>query len=47
MCAYFIDIICPNHHWKKKLKSLIEDHNIDVTDMGFPTNWLEQPIWVE
>jgi abortive infection bacteriophage resistance protein len=47
MCAYFMDIICPNHHWKKKLKSLIEDHNIDVTDMGFPTNWLEQPIWIE
>lgn len=47
MCAYFMDIICPNHHWKKKLKALIEEHNIDVTNMGFPTDWLESPIWIE
>lgn len=47
MCVYFMDLICPNHHWKKKLKTLIEDHSIDVDKMGFPTNWLDRPIWLE
>lgn len=47
MCAYFMDIICPNHHWKKKLKTLIKNHSINETDMGFPSDWLKRPIWVE
>jgi hypothetical protein len=28
-----------------KLKSLISEHNIDVTKMGFPNNWMNKPIW--
>jgi len=47
MCSYFMDLISPNNHWKQKLKALIEDHNIDVNDMGFPTDWLERPIWLK
>lgn len=45
MCAYFMDLICPDNHWKPKLKALIEEHNIDVADMGFPHNWETLPIW--
>ena len=45
MCAYFMDLISPNHHWKQKLASLIEVYNIDVTEMGFPENWKTLPIW--
>ncbi|GAA58329.1 hypothetical protein P20652_0183 [Pseudoalteromonas sp. BSi20652] len=45
MCAYFMDLISPNHHWKQKLASLIDTYNIDVTEMGFPENWQELPIW--
>jgi abortive infection bacteriophage resistance protein len=45
MCAYFMDLICPNHHWKEKLASLIAHYDIDVTEMGFPKNWKKLPIW--
>lgn len=45
MCAYFMDLICPNHHWKQKLVSLIDNYDVDVTEMGFPENWKELPIW--
>lgn len=47
MCAYFLDTICPDHHWKDKLKILIDTHKIDVTDMGFPTDWLKRSVWAE
>jgi len=45
MCVYFMKVISPKNHWKQKLKSLIESHDINVTDMGFPVDWQEQPIW--
>lgn len=45
MCAYFMDLICPNHHWKEKLARLIAHYEIDVTEMGFPKNWEKLPIW--
>jgi abortive infection bacteriophage resistance protein len=45
MCAYFMDLISPNNHWKPKIKSLITEHNIDVAEMGFPENWHTLPIW--
>jgi abortive infection bacteriophage resistance protein len=47
MCAYLMDIICPDHHWKIKLKQLIESHSIDVSHMGFTADWLNYPIWLE
>jgi abortive infection bacteriophage resistance protein len=47
MCAYFMDLISPNNHWKIKLKALIENHDIDVIEMGFPIDWLQRPIWAE
>ncbi len=45
MCAYLMDEISPNNHWRFKLKTLIENHNIDVTAMGFPENWEGLPVW--
>jgi abortive infection bacteriophage resistance protein len=47
MCAYFMDLISPHNRWKSKLKTLIEAHDIDVADMGFPTDWLKRSIWAE
>ena len=47
MCAYFMDLISPKNHWKIKLHTLIQNHNIDVSDMGFPNDWLARPIWTE
>ena len=43
--AYLMDIICPGHHWKKRLITLIEEHNIDAKFMGFPTDWKDKPVW--
>lgn len=45
MLAYFMDITCPGHHWKKRLIKLIEEHQIDTHPMGFPENWHDKPIW--
>lgn len=45
MLAYLMDIVCPNHHWRSRLKELLSEHHIDVLMMGFPENWEELPIW--
>jgi len=47
MCAYFMDLINPNHHWKQKLVNLIEVYEVDVADMGFSENWKKLPIWID
>mgnify|MGYP000353491055 CR=1 FL=1 len=47
MCAYLMDVVNPNHHWKSRLKDLVSRHNIDVSDMGFPEIWATLPIWKE
>ncbi len=44
MCLLY-GLISPNNHWKQKLASLIDTYNVDVTEMGFPDNWQELPIW--
>jgi abortive infection bacteriophage resistance protein len=46
MCAYFMDTISLNHHWKKKIEILIADQNIDVSEMGFPVDWKKRAIWM-
>jgi abortive infection bacteriophage resistance protein len=45
MIAYFMDMISPDHHWKKRLFHLFEAHEIDAQAMGFPMDWRERPIW--
>lgn len=45
MLVYFMNIICPGHHWKKRLIELIENHQIDTNPMGFPADWWSKPIW--
>lgn len=46
MTAYLMDVIAPGHHWKIRLKDLINTHSIDVSKMGFPADWLTRPMWV-
>ena len=43
--AYLMDITCIDHHWKQRLKDLIKEHNIDTSNMGFPADWHNKPIW--
>lgn len=44
---HFMDVISPRHHWRKRLITLMDDHAIPVTDMGFPKDWQQYPIWKE
>jgi abortive infection bacteriophage resistance protein len=39
--------ISPEHHWKKHLLGLINNHKIDTTAMGFPLDWRDRPLWKE
>ena len=43
---WFIDIIVPNNDMKAHLKVLITQYpNVDITAMGFPKDWENEPIW--
>lgn len=44
--TYLLDIINPNNSFRDKLRDLfIEYPNIDVSAMGFPRNWQNEPLW--
>jgi abortive infection bacteriophage resistance protein len=47
MMLCFLDTIAPNHHWRKRLTTLISDHKINTELMGFPPHWEQMPIWLE
>jgi abortive infection bacteriophage resistance protein len=47
MLAYLLDIISPEHQWRKRLGKLLMDHDIDTRQMGFPDDWKKQPFWAE
>ena len=42
---HLLNTISPNHHWKNKLLDLINRHKIDVSRMGFPSNFKSLPTW--
>ncbi len=46
MLQYLLNIICPDNHFKKKLTSILDNHNIQVEAMGFPFGWKEKDIWL-
>jgi len=46
MLAYLMDVISPGHHWKHRLKCLVDRREIDTQHMGFPLDFAERPIWV-
>ena len=43
--TYLMDIVTPNHDWKKQLIDLIDKHQIDTAAMGFPANWQQLDLW--
>lgn len=45
MTLYLMNVIAPDHHWKTRIKGLIETHSIDVRQMGFPADWESRPLW--
>ena len=45
---YMMNIISPDHHWKKRLISLFDKHPIANSNaMGFPVDWKSRPVWQE
>lgn len=45
---WFIDIVSPHNDMKGHLHRLLVDFPmIDIQAMGFPKNWLEEPLWKE
>lgn len=42
---YFMDMIAPQHTWRKRLISLIQTHNIPTHSMGFIRGWNTRTIW--
>lgn len=45
MLAYLMDRISGQHHWKQRLVQLTNQHQIDTSKMGFPSDWKTRPIW--
>ena len=43
---YFLDIISPNNDFLEKLQLLfVKFPQIDLSAMGFPKGWEQEPIW--
>lgn len=45
MMTWFLDCICPEHHFRQRLTTLIDTHQIDISAMGFPEGWWELEFW--
>jgi abortive infection bacteriophage resistance protein len=44
--TYLLDTITSNHKFRRKVKNLmIKYPEIDISAMGFPTNWEADPFW--
>lgn len=43
---YLLDVISPGHHVALKLEELFKKYpNVDLNALGFPANWLAEPLW--
>lgn len=42
-----MDLISPQHHWRRRLSGLIDYHGVTVSKMSFPPNWKTQVLWQE
>jgi abortive infection bacteriophage resistance protein len=42
---YFMDIIAPQHHWRKRLRALLTSNSTHLSEMGFPSEWTNLSIW--
>ncbi len=44
--AYLLKSICPGNIYTRTLKHLVASYpNVDVTAMGFPPSWEDEPLW--
>ena len=43
---YLMNSLNPKNKYKEICKELLNKYpNVDVAAMGFPSNWLSQPLW--
>ena len=43
---YLLNVIRPYNNFSMRLKVLLTEHpNVDIAAMGFPKNWLNEPLW--
>lgn len=43
---YLLNVIRPCNNFSFRLKVLLAEHlNVDTSAMGFPGNWLDEPLW--
>ncbi len=46
LILHFLDVICPEHHWRQRFQSLIKDYpSVPLTEMAFPETWKQSLIW--
>ena len=46
MLAYFFSHCNVDSDWVEKIKRLIKNYpQINLSEMGFPQNWEQRPIW--
>lgn len=45
MLVSLLDHVSPAHRWAADLRRLVEDHEIDVAQMGFPPDFRTRSIW--
>lgn len=44
--AYLMNITCPGHHWRLKLRGLLDRHpDVPPAAMGFPADWQHLECW--
>ena len=43
---YLLNVIRPYNNFSMRLKVLLTEHpNVDIAAMGFPINWMDEPLW--
>jgi abortive infection bacteriophage resistance protein len=48
MILYLLNVVNPKHTFRQKLENLFLKYpNVDRTAMGFPKNWMNEPLWTE
>lgn len=45
MLLHLMDTIAPAHHWRVKLKQLIQNQHVQPAAMGFPHDWDKRTVW--
>lgn len=42
-----MDVVAPEHHWRARLKDLLQKNLSALSHMDFPANWNSMPIWMD